>query len=173
MRRRTEPFPGGRAAWGLTILATCFALCPAGAGASQARPDRRPPDRLEEARRKEGEALLELVDGAMRGRKVQPDFTIAWRNDFFKAQPGTFVPFTVTVAPGTLSLPSALVYVRAVARDPLVRARETTFAFDAVFPVDVPPSSAQPLRVTRGFAVPPGDSAGNIAVRDGGPNPLA
>src|SRR5438045_1539376 len=56
---------------------------------------RRAEERLNEARRKEGEALLSLTDAAMMGRPVASDFAIDWRNDFLKAEPGTFVPFTV------------------------------------------------------------------------------
>ena len=33
----------------------------------------------------------------MAGRPATSDFGIGWRNDFFKAQPGTFVPFTITI----------------------------------------------------------------------------
>jgi hypothetical protein len=58
--------------------------------------NRQLPDRLDETSRREGAALVGLVDAAMSGRAAS-DFAIGWRNDFFKAQTGTFVPFTVTV----------------------------------------------------------------------------
>src|SRR4051794_16673059 len=61
---------------------------------------------LDDATRREGAALVSLVDAATSGRGVS-DFSIGWRNDFFKAQAGTFVPFTVTVEGGHLSADSA------------------------------------------------------------------
>src|ERR1043165_3460863 len=99
--------------------ATCLLVCAvavADASSPQARLDRRSQDRVEDAQRKEGEALLRLADAAMAGR-ASSDFSIAWRNDFFKAQTGTFVPFTVTIDPSGLTSASALMYVRAARRD--------------------------------------------------------
>ena len=79
------------------------------------QPDPRLEDRAEEARRREGEALVRLADAAMSGR-APSDFAIQWSNDFFKAQTGTFVPFTVTIDPSKITATSALMYLRAVRR---------------------------------------------------------
>ena len=86
------------------------------AGAPQA-PDRREQTRADDALRREGEAIIELADTAMNGRATPSDFSIEWRNDFLKAQPGTFVPFTVTIDPAIRGTTGALMYVRVVARN--------------------------------------------------------
>ena len=83
----------------------------------QDRDDQRRRERLDDANRRDAAVLVGLVDAAVTGRPAS-DFAIAWRNDFFKAQTGTFVPFTVTVDRATLSAASALMYVRAMHREP-------------------------------------------------------
>lgn len=104
-RARSE----GRAA----VVALLFACTVAGAGASpfqqNDRFDRRSQVRLEDTQRKEGEALLNLADAAMSGRP-NSDFAIRWTNDFFKAQTGTFVPFTVTIDRSSLTATDGLMY---------------------------------------------------------------
>ena len=130
MRPQSEHFACSTRQWRRVTFATVTALllvCPPARGAShghspahspaQGRAERRLEERLEEARRKEGEALVSLADAAMSGRAVASDFAIAWRNDFLKAQPGTLVPFTVTVDGAKLSASAALMYVRAARRD--------------------------------------------------------
>ncbi len=114
--------------------------------------------RLDEAARRDAGVLVALVDAAMAG-PAPSSFPLAWRNDFFKAQTGTFVPFTVTVDRGSLAGSSALMYVRAVRRGtpPADRDAQIRYPFDLVFPVDLPGAATGTLRITRGFAVPPGD----------------
>ena len=132
----------------------------AAAASAQERPDdtRRADLRLDEAARRDAGVLVALVDAAMAGQ-APSSFPLAWRNDFFKAQTGTFVPFTVTVDRGSLSGSSALMYVRAVRRGgpPAARDAQIRYPFDLVFPVELPGAPAGTLRITRGFAVPPGD----------------
>ena len=113
----TSRTQSGRRAAVAALLLVCT-VAGAGASSSQNRLDRRSQDRLEELRRREGEALLSLADAAMAGR-APSDFSIAWSNDFFKAQTGTFVPFTVTIDRSALSAADALMYVRAARRDGL------------------------------------------------------
>ena len=55
-----------------------------------------------------------------RGKPVPSDLSIQWRNDFLKAQRGTFVPFIVTIDAPALTTPSVLLYVR-LAAAPLPR----------------------------------------------------
>ena len=92
------------------LLLVCVGLLPPLASA-QSRPDRR----AEEAGRREAEALLTLADAAMAGH-LTSDFPLRWTNDFFKAQSGTFVPFTVTVDRGSVRSARGLLYVRAAKR---------------------------------------------------------
>ena len=62
--------------------------------------DRRQLERIEQALRQEGQAVVALADAAP-DTSAPADFTLTWHNDFLKAQTGTFVPFVVTIAPRT------------------------------------------------------------------------
>jgi hypothetical protein len=139
------------------------------------RADRRLQERSDEARRREGEALVSLADTAMSGRAAS-DFSIAWRNDFLKAQNGTFIPFTLTVDRSALTAASLLMYVRAARRDAPSPARGrgafVRYPFDIIFPIDVSASGGDPLRITRGFAVPAGDYDVYVALRERAADPL-
>ncbi|MCA1562438.1 MAG: hypothetical protein LC804_19940 [Acidobacteria bacterium] len=145
-------------------------------------------DRIEQAQRKEGEAILGLADAAMAGRPAPSDFAISWRNDFLKAQQGTFVPFTVIVDASKLRTPDALLYVRAAPRGPRSlsatgstdgddkekprkrRGREVdaadTYPVDAIFQIELKPEPGQIARVSRGFSVSPGDYDIYVVVRE-------
>jgi hypothetical protein len=169
-RARSE----GRAA----VVALLFACTVAGASASpfqqNDRFDRRSQVRLEDAQRKDGEALLNLADAAMSGRP-NSDFAIRWTNDFFKAQTGTFVPFTVTIDRSSLTATDGLMYVRATRREATgTRSREgaVRYPFDVIFPVALTAPAGQPVRITRGFAVAPGDYDVYVALRERSPDPF-
>jgi len=164
----------GRRAAVAALLFVCTVVA-ADASSAQNRLDRRSQDRLDELRRREGEALLNLADAAMAG-SAPSDFSIAWSNDFFKAQTGTFVPFTVTIDRSALTAADALMYVRAARRDTLpVRGRDSLvrYPFDLIFPVALAGTPGQPLRITRGFAVAPGDYDVYVALRERATDPLA
>ena len=163
---------GCRAAVATWLLACAVALT--GASPRQIRDDRRVQDRLEDAQRKEGQALVRLADDAMAGR-ASSDFAIGWRNDFFKAQTGTFVPFTVTIDRSSLTAANALMYVRAARREAATaRAHDAQarYPFDVIFPVTLSAPAGQPLRITRGFAVAPGDYDVYVALRERPADPL-
>lgn len=159
------------------VASLCVCASAAGAPIPQARADRRAQGKLDEANRREGEALLSLADAAMAGRPAASDFGMAWRNDFFKAQPGTFVPFTITIDRGRVTSPTALMYVRAALRGAVSPSRATgespRFAFDAIFPVELTAPAGQPVRITRGFAVPAGAYDVYVALRERPADPLA
>jgi len=138
------------------------------------RDDRRDREPLADASRREGAALVGLVEAATTGR-VASDFSIGWQNDFFKAQTGTFVPFTVTVPPTQLSAASALMYVRAMRRDSALRNgpfEPVRYPFELIFPVQLG-GRDEPVRITRGFAVPPGEYDVYVALRERAPDLLA
>src|SRR6476620_8494413 len=164
MRRQTKPFasttartPPGRRAAVAALLLTC-AVAMADASPAQNKPlqnrtDRRLQDRIDEARRKEGEALVNLADAAMSGRAAS-DFALGWSKDFFKAQAGTFVPFTLTLDGTKPTAPSALMYVRAARRNTPAAAGHSVsvrYPFDIIFPVDLTGAAGQLVRITRGF----------------------
>lgn len=185
MRGRLEPSAATRhhvrvwrSATTLAVLMVCT-LGLAGKGHAQDRDgdrgngrDRRQQDRVDETTRREGAALVGLVDAAMSGHAAS-DFEIAWHNDFFKAQTGTFVPFTVTVDRARVSASRALMYVRATRRDEPPPARgQARYPFDLIFPVDLAALPGGPVRITRGFAVPPGEYDVYVALRERAPDPF-
>src|SRR5687767_2616070 len=130
-----------------------------------ATPQSRQQERIDDALRREGDALVELADQAMKGRPSPSDFAMEWSNDFLKAQPGTFVPFTVSLNPAARSMPGALMYVRVVERS-ASRRGGTPFAHEAIFAVSMEGKDGQPIRVRRGFAVPPGRYTVYAVVRE-------
>ncbi len=136
------------------------------AGGAQDTPD--------DALRREGTVLVRLADEAMSG-PAAADFPIAWHNDFFKAQTGTFVPFTVTLERSDVSASSALMYVRATRRETVAsssgRPASARYPFDLIFPVDFAGSADGAVRITRGFAVPPGEYDVYVVVRERAPDP--
>jgi hypothetical protein len=155
----------------LTLLMICTIAVAVAQG--QEPGNRHRQDRVEDARLREGALLVRLADTAMSGR-AESDFAIEWRNDFFKAQTGTFVPFTVTVERAKLSAANALMYVRAVRRDAAPapgRARQVRYPFDLIFAVDLAGPGEGPLRITRGFAVPAGEYDVYVALRERAPDP--
>jgi hypothetical protein len=127
--------------------------------------------RAEDAGRREAEALLNIADAAMAGRPAS-DFALRWTNDFFKAQSGTFVPFTITVDRGNVHARKGLMYVRAARRiTPPGRPRNDVYPFDLVFPVEFSGPAGQPVRISRGFAVAPGEYDIYVAVRERAEDP--
>lgn len=160
----------GRRTAAVALLLACT-VAGAEASSQQNRFDRRNQDRLEEAHRKEGQALLNLADAAMSGRTAS-DFAIRWSNDFFKAQTGTFVPFTVTIDRSSLTATDGLMYVRAARRDDAARVGIVHYPFDVIFPVALTAPAGQPIRITRAFAVAPGDYDVYVALRERSADPF-
>ena len=130
--------------------------------------DRRRQSRLDDALKREGDALVEMTDHAVNGRPVPSDFRLQWRNDFFKAKPGTFVPFTVTVERLTRPSPGALVYVRVVMKRSAETGRRAAdaFAYETIFSVEPELLTERGLRIRRGFAVAPGSYTVYVALRE-------
>jgi hypothetical protein len=155
------------------------ALCMAAAVAAGARLlaaqglERRQLERIEEALRLEGEAIVALAD-AEDPQDDPADFAIAWHNDFLKAQHGTFVPFVVTIHPQDVRAEAALLYVRLSRRSAESSGRRgrkrapsggegATYPFEEIYPLDLAPG---PTRFTRGFPVAPGDYDLTVVVRE-------
>lgn len=159
---RSRREPGGRAAAAALLLIFCAVASTRAASTPAASQSG---GVLDEVQRREGEALLRLTDEAMSGRPAS-DFSIAWSNDFFKAQTGTFVPFTLTIARSAMTAPAALMYIRAARRNALPAAATAGFPFDIVFSVPLEAPAGQPIRITRGFAVAPGDYDVYVALRE-------
>jgi hypothetical protein len=165
------------------LLGGAVVLTGVPAAAGQERPDTRELRRIDEANRREAEALVELVDRAEAGQEVPAGLELGWRHDFLKAAPGTFVPFILSVAPAAPGEPlarQALMYVRAARREtgarPAASERRRSrprYAFDAVFAVELDTEHGLPARVTRGFAVPAGEYDVFVALRERPAGPAA
>ena len=154
------------------LLLVCAAL-PASASAqmklasAQARQERR----AEEARRREAAALLNIADAAMAGH-ASSDFPLRWSNDFFKAQSGTFVPFTITLDRSSVHAARGLMYVRAAKRAIQAPPRgDVRYPFDLIFPVELSGPAGQPLHISRGFAVAPGEYDVYVALQERAEDP--
>jgi hypothetical protein len=112
--------------------------------------------RIDETLRKESDALVTIADAAAHNRRVPTDFTLRWQNDFFKAQPGTFVPFTVTFVAPELPSRLALLYVRVVGQADRKENHNRPPAYETIFPVRIDAAPGESVSLTRGFAVAPG-----------------
>jgi hypothetical protein len=164
---RAPSSPGARFA-----AALLAAIAVAGSIPAAQTPDRRQLDRIEEALRQEGEAVVALAEAAAANRPVPSDFSIQWHNDFLKAQSGTFIPFIVRIFPPSDRPVAALLYVRA-ARRPVDKppGRRGTAAFVAhpfeeIFPIDLASEPGQAVRIARGFSLAPGEYDVTVVVRE-------
>ena len=137
-------------------------------------PDPRQVERIEQSLRQEGRAVVALADAAA-DLAAPADFTLGWHNDFLKAQAGTFVPFVVTITRRTARVPAALLYVRASRpgqpagpgrdsrRRPPVSEGPLLHPFEEIYPVVL---ADEPVRVARGFSLPPGEYELTVVVRE-------
>lgn len=141
------------------------------------------PAPTEQTQRLEGEAILALADAALDGKSVPHDFTLGWQHEYLKAQHGTFLPFTLTIDPSQLARPAVLIYIRAVRRERSRARRERMrgnplrsqeqdrrevpgeYPVDAIFPAELRVHAGQ-ARISRGFALPPGDYDLIVVVRE-------
>ena len=157
-KRSTTQWPGD----GRRAAAACR-CCAVATGASTRRvAPIAGQDRARGRAAQEGQALVALADAAMAAGACS-DFAIGWRNDFFKAQTGTFVPVhghDRSVEPDRPTRADVCAR-RAPRRRRRRRARPRRRAappFDIILPVrSTAARPGQPLRITRGFALPPGD----------------
>src|SRR5688500_11556184 len=129
--------------------------------------------KLDEALRREGEILASMADAAIAGRGDAGELALTWTNDFFKAQPGTFVPFTIGITGPELSSRAALLYVRVERPGQSVRGKpRDPPVYETIFPAELEARSGQPITVTRGFAVPPGRYRVVVVLREAPETPL-
>ena len=160
---------------------------------AQAKPTEKP----DQTQRVEAQATIALVDDLATGKPAAATLPIKWEHqDYIKAQADkTYVPFTIAIEPGALTTPGISLYLRVVKKGadagpppppakpekdskkdkdkdkekPLVSA-QSTYSFENLYMIDTPaPAVAtQPVRVSRAFAVPPGDYDVYLAVREHG-----
>lgn len=167
MLRASVPFAARVSSRCLLFLATMTAVSASPLLFGQStRPDT---VRIDDATRRDGEALVAMADARARGERVPSDFEMEWRNDFFKARPGTFVPFTLSFPASALDEGPALLYVRVEASGPARSTRTKTppvYAYETIFPVrlEMRPGQDQ-IRLRRGFAVAPGSYRLTVVLR--------
>lgn len=162
----------------LSILVGVSIVAPS-ATAQRRGDDRKQQERLSKEQRQEVQALVQLVDALTVGKPAPSDFTIAWHNDFLKAQEGkTYVPFTLTFDPAQTPSPSVAVYLRVAARQPAGAAPASgdekkqdkkqegpVYAFEDVYFTQFRSESGQ-YRVSRAFVVGTGDYDVYVAIRE-------
>lgn len=156
-------------------VACCvLALAAVGGRLAHAQDPDRQLRRLEEALRREGDAVVAVAD---QREDRAAGLTLTWRNDFLKAQTGTFVPFVIEVEASERRPPAALLYLRLArragrgdidagrtrGREP--RADESVHPFEEIYPVDLVPGDGA-LRIIRGFSVAPGEYDLTVVVRE-------
>jgi hypothetical protein len=167
MHRAPAAFNAGVFHRGALVIATIAAMSVSPGAIEQST---RPADvRIDEATRLQGEALVSLADARARGERVTSDFDLEWTNDFFKARPGTFVPFTLTFAASALSEGAALLYVRVETATPAAsrpRRGPPAYAYETIFPIGIGSTSGDRAVVRRGFAVEPGSYRVTVVMRE-------
>jgi hypothetical protein len=115
------------------------------------------------------------------------DVALSWKNDFLKGQNSLiYTPFTVSVEPGKLTASSVAVYLRVAAKgtnavpaakppvadkDKKKNAKdakrdESPYPFEDAYFADLRGAAAQPLRMSRAFAVPAGEYDVYIGLRE-------
>ncbi len=155
----------------------------------------KPAEKSDQTQRVEAQATIALVDDLATGKPAAATLPIKWEHqDYIKAQADkTYVPFTIAIEPGALTTPGISLYLRVVKKGadagpppppakpekdskkdkdkekPLVSA-QSTYPFENLYMIDTPaPAVAtQPVRVSRAFAVPPGEYDVYLAVREHG-----
>ncbi|HXE81620.1 MAG TPA: hypothetical protein VNK41_12765 [Vicinamibacterales bacterium] len=167
------------------VAAACVATWFLLAGSSQASAQRQQP-KLDDAERAEAQELVNLVEKASAGDAAGTGLTLTWGQHYFIKAQGekTYVPFTVAVTADTPVNSAVGFYLRVVARSTLTGAtdggaapaakREDTskaaapeFAFEDLYFFDLPGAApGQPRRVSRAFAVPPGDYDIYVAIKE-------
>jgi hypothetical protein len=162
-----------RFAWGLLACAVV-----AGRIAAAQNPDRRQLERIERGLQQEGEAVVAIADAAARGDGAPPaDFSLSWRNDFLKAQGGTFVPFIVGIGVLESRAAAALLYVRVAPyaqderparparRSPSVALEGSGYPFEEIYPVDLSTGGIV-TSLARGFSISAGEYDVTVVVRE-------
>jgi hypothetical protein len=153
-----------------------------------AQTDKKQPEKLEEAQRAEAQVLVAAVDDTAAGKPAPTALAFKWeQHHYVKAQAGkTYVPFTIGIAPGTLSTPSVGLYLRVAKpgaaaptpppaeakkeeKDQKGEAEPSPYAFEDLYLFDVPAAQeGQPQHVRRAFAVEPGEYDVYLAMKERG-----
>jgi hypothetical protein len=166
------------------------------AGAESLIAQAKPAEKSDQTQRADAQATISLVDDLATGKPAAATLPIKWEHqDYIKAQADkTYVPFTIAIEPGAVTTSGISLYLRVVKKGadagpppapakpekdakkdkdkaPVVTA-QSSYAFENLYLIDTPPAATagatQPVRVSRAFAVPPGDYDVYLAVREHG-----
>jgi hypothetical protein len=137
-----------------------------------------------QAQQQEYATVVRLADTAMSGQPTPSDFPIQFQNDFLRAQGGrVWVPITLTIDPAKLPSAAMTLYTRVAPRgmtpppppaapdkndkskndknkknDKNAPAAAPIYPYDGIVVLDLKAAApGQPVRIVRGFDVPPGN----------------
>jgi hypothetical protein len=180
MRLRTS----GRRCRGGAFLAVLASIVSSAPLLGQGKDEKQ---KVDDAQRAEAQALVDLVEGAAQGKPAAPGGAdLKWgRHYFLKAQGDkTYVPFVLLLPSATASSPSVGLYLRVVARGGSIppaktegasdkaktedsKTEDSQYTFEDLYFFDLPPAqSGTPHRITRAFAVPPGEYDVYVAIKE-------
>jgi hypothetical protein len=142
-----------------------------------------------QAQQQEYATVVHLADAAMAGQSSPADFPIQFQNDFLRAQGGrVWVPITLTLDSAKLPSSAMTMYLRVAPRgttapppaapekgknekphknDKSAPAVATLYPYDSIAVLDVKAAApGQPVRIVRGFDVPPGNYDLYVVLRE-------
>ena len=155
---------------GRAHLLTLALVVLAATAATATRQKTPPPERVERAYQLEAEAVVALADAALAGKPVPSDFVLGWRNDYLKAQQGTFVPYVVSVDAAPRVTVAAVMYVRLTRRSTAPRAdrgrSDARLPVEDLYAIDLAGAHAGPVRITRALSALPGEYDLVVVVRE-------
>ena len=138
---------------------------------------------LDDVRRRELQALVDVVRAAVRDQRVPATRPFQWSNDFFKSVDAqTYVPFTLVIDPARITSPTIAVYVWVTEHVPTDqpaapdgdsrqsqaeadRGEDVSTAFEDAYFIDVDPSERAAHRIRRAIVVPGGEYDVYVALK--------
>jgi len=120
--------------------------------------------KLNDAEKKEIQAIVKIVDGPAAGQPTANDLGLAWvHSDLLKAQGNMqYVPFTVSIDPSKISAKSLSLYWRVIAKNPVEAGKDDkkndkkkSYAYEDLSTVPIDGKSGA-ATISRSFTVAPG-----------------
>jgi hypothetical protein len=144
------------------------------------------PPKLTNAQKADLTAITQLIDGVAKGQPAPNDLSLTWaRQDLLKAQGGKqYVPFMVTMDPAAIAGKTLTVYWRVVSQDAAAApaappakenqrgnqpAPRVDFAYEDMNTFAVPGNAKGTERISRSFAVGPGNYDVYMVVKEQAP----
>jgi hypothetical protein len=126
--------------------------------------------KLNDAQKKDFQAIVKMVDGPATGQPASNDIGLTWvQNDLLKAQGNMqFVPFTVSIDASKMASKNAAIYWRVVAKDPPAEGEKKSkkkYAYEDLSLVPLESASGV-TNISRSFTVPAGAYDVVVVVKD-------